>query len=50
LNHRINTSVILAANLKNEKNESNFLPLQKPSKLFTFENGLKIGVVGLATK
>ena len=39
----------LAANLKSETGESNFLPHQKASKLFSFSNGIKIGVIGLAT-
>jgi len=41
---------MLAANLKDQNNQSNFLPLQQSSKIFTFKNNLKIGVIGLATK
>ena len=50
LSDRVNSSVLLTANLRNEKNESQFLPLQQPSKIFTMKNGLKIGVIGLVTK
>ena len=39
----------LAANLRSEKNKVDFLPKQKSSQLFTFESGIKIGVIGLAT-
>ena len=39
----------IAANLKSEKGESDFLPKQKSSVMYSFEDGIKIGVVGLAT-
>lgn len=39
----------LAANLRSEKNKVDFLPKQKSSQLYTFESGIKIGVIGLAT-
>lgn len=40
---------ILAANLRSEKGEKDFLPNQKESQIFTFASGIKIGVIGLAT-
>ena len=39
----------LVANLKSERGEPNFLPNQKASELFNLPNGIKIGVIGLAT-
>ena len=39
----------LAANLRSEKDESNFLPQQKSSTIYTFKNGIKLGVIGLST-
>lgn len=39
----------LAANLRSEDGEADFLENQKSSKLFSFPNGIKIGVVGLST-
>ena len=39
----------LAANLRSEKGESDFLPKQKSSTIFSFKNGIKLGVIGLST-
>ena len=39
----------LAANLRSENGELNFLEKQKSSELFDFPNGIKIGVIGLST-
>lgn len=39
----------IAANLKSEKDEKDFLPKQASSQIFAFANGIKIGVIGLAT-
>ncbi len=47
LNGRKSTN--LAANLLSEKGEIEFLPHHKSSQLFTLPNGVKIGVIGLAT-
>ena len=42
-------SLSLAANLISEKGEKNFLPSQKSSTIYTFKNGIKLGVIGLST-
>lgn len=42
-------SVVLAANLRSQRGESQFLPRQKLSKLYSFSSGIKIGVIGLST-
>lgn len=42
-------SVNLAANLRSEKGEMNFLDKQKASQIYSFPNGIKIGVIGLST-
>jgi len=39
----------IAANLRSEKDERDFLPGQASSQIFSFANGVKIGVIGLAT-
>jgi 2',3'-cyclic-nucleotide 2'-phosphodiesterase (5'-nucleotidase family) len=39
----------LAANLRSEKGQENFLPLQKGEALYSLPSGIKIGVIGLAT-
>lgn len=39
----------LAANLRSEKNENNFLPGQQSSQIYSFANGIKVGVIGLST-
>ena len=39
----------LAANLRSEKGQVDFLPNQKSSQLYSFASGIKIGVIGLAT-
>lgn len=39
----------LAANLRSEKGEENFLPLQKGEQIFELKSGIKIGVIGLST-
>ncbi len=39
----------IAANLRSEKDERNFLPKQASSQIFALASGIKIGVVGLAT-
>ena len=43
------SSANLAANLRSEKGEENFLPLQKGEQLFSLKSGIKIGVIGLST-
>ena len=47
--NRQDGSWTLAANLKSQKGESEFLPKQKNTWLFTLDSGIKIGVIGLAT-
>ena len=39
----------LAANLKSEIGEQEFLPHQKNAWLYTLESGIKLGVIGLTT-
>lgn len=39
----------LAANLRSERGESEFLPKQKLSQLYEFKSGLRVGVIGLST-
>jgi 2',3'-cyclic-nucleotide 2'-phosphodiesterase (5'-nucleotidase family) len=39
----------LAANIKSG-NQTEFLPKQRISRMFTFKNGIKIGIIGLITK
>lgn len=39
----------LAANLRSEKGEKDFLPRQTSSQMFSFASGIKIGVIGLIT-
>ena len=39
----------LAANIKSETGQSNFMPNQQSSRMFKFAEGIKIGVIGLAT-
>ena len=39
----------LAANLRSELGKQEFLPGQKNSAMFSFANGIKVGVIGLST-
>jgi 2',3'-cyclic-nucleotide 2'-phosphodiesterase (5'-nucleotidase family) len=39
----------LAANLRSERGESNFLPNQESSHIYEFDGGIRIGIIGLAT-
>ena len=39
----------LAANIRSEKGEMNFLPDQKSSMLYEMANGIRVGVIGLST-
>jgi len=43
-------SDILAANLRSETGQQEFMTDQKNLKLYTLECGIKIGVIGLSTK
>lgn len=49
MNARLDGSWNLAANLKSQAGQEEFLPKQKNTWLFTLDSGIKIGVVGLAT-
>jgi len=49
-NAKDSSTVVLAANLRDQNNQSNFLPKQQGSKIFNLKNGLKIGVIGLTNK
>lgn len=39
----------MAANLRSEKGQSEFLPKQKLSQMYELKSGIKIGVIGLIT-
>lgn len=39
----------LAANLRSERDQRDFLPKQASSQLYSLASGLKIGVIGLST-
>lgn len=39
----------IAANLRSERDERDFLPKQASSQIYAFASGVKIGVIGLAT-
>lgn len=43
------TSRNLAANIRSESGQSEFLPKQQKSTIYTFQNGINIGVIGLST-